>query len=263
MIRKWKKTCWIITSLLLFSLGILGCGADKSAQDDGTLKGKKIAIGIGTYAPFSYQDKDGKQIGYDVDLIDALAKKLGFTYDLKVMEYDPMFISAQNSEIDMAAGQICITDDRKKKMGFSEPYYYAGLHAVVKKDSPIHSLADLHGKKIAVEKGTAAHTYAMKNYPDANIVVFPQQSAAYLEVEKGSVDATIYDSPNVYYYLQTHPESTLNVVGDEVEKVPCGFAFPKDSKYIDQINKALKELKDDGTIDKIQAKWFKTADKAA
>lgn len=257
MKQSWKRFIVCAVSLLAVSLAIVGCGS-QSSQEDSSLKGKKLTIGIGTYAPFSYQDQDGKQIGYDVDLIDALSQKLGFTYNLKVMEYDPMLISIQNKDIDMAAGQISITDERKKKIGFSDPYYYAGLHAAVKKDSPIKSMDDLHGKKIAVEKGTAAHVYVTKNYTDADVVVFPQQSAAYLEVEKGAADATLYDTPNVLYYLQTHPDSTLHIVGDEVQKVPCGFAFPKDSKYIEQVNQALKELKDDGTIDRIQEKWLST-----
>lgn len=257
-----KKLSVMLIFAMSLSLLLAGCSSSQTTSGkDASLKGKKIEIGIGTYAPFSYQDPSGKQIGYDVDLIDALSKKIGFTYELKVMEYDPLFISVQNGQIAMAAGQICITDDRKKKMGFSDPYYSAGLHAVVRKDSSIKSLDDLHGKKIAVEKGVASHNYAAKNYPDAEVIVFPQQSAAYMEVEKGTADATIYDTPNVYYYLQTHPESQCKIVGEEVEKVPCGYAFPKDAKYIEEVNKALKELKDDGTIDAIQKKWFKTADK--
>ncbi|MDQ0202633.1 transporter substrate-binding domain-containing protein [Pectinatus haikarae] len=257
MKQNWKRLIACLFSLLLAAVAFTGCG-NQSSQDDSSLKGKKLTIGIGTYAPFSYQDQDGKQIGYDVDLLDALSKKLEFTYDLKVMEYDPMLISIQNKEIDMAAGQISITDERKQKIGFSDPYYYAGLHAAVKKDSSINSMDDLHGKKIAVEKGTAAHIYVTKNYSDSDIIVFPQQSAAYLEVEKGAADATLYDTPNVLYYLQTHADSTLRIAGEEVQKVPCGLAFPKDSKYISQINQALKELKDDGTIDKIQEKWLST-----
>ncbi len=255
MIKKW---CLMLMAVVMVSLLAAGCSSSNTvSSQDTSLKGKKLLIGIGTYAPFFYQDADGKQIGFDVDLIDAISKKVGFTYELKVMEFDPLFVSVQTGQVNMAAGQVCITDDRRKKMGFSSPYYYAGLRSVVRKDSSITGMEQLHGKKIAVEKGAAAHAYTSKSFPDSEIIAFPQQSAAYMEVEKGTADATIYDTPNVAYYLKTHPQSQIKIVGQEVEKVPCGFAFPKDSKYIAEIDKALKELQDDGTIDALQKKWVK------
>lgn len=256
MIKKWFL---MLVSIITLTILAAGCGSSTSnsvSTKDTSLKGKKVTIGIGTYAPFFYQDANGKNIGYDLDLIDAISKKIGFTYELKVMEFDPLFISVQGGQVDIAAGQVCITEERKKKMSFSTPYYYAGLRTVVRKDSAITSQNDLHDKKIAVEKGAAAHAYTSKTYPDAEIIAFPQQSAAYMEVEKGSAHATIYDTPNVAYYLKTHPESQIKVVGTEVEKVPCGFAYPKDSKYVAEIDKALKELQDDGTLDALQKKWI-------
>ncbi len=256
MVKKWLL---MLVSIVALAILAAGCGSSTSntaSSQDTSLKGKKIVIGIGTYAPFFYQDASGKNIGFDLDLIDAISKKVGFTYELKVMEFDPLFISVQGGQVDMAAGQVCITEERKKKMSFTAPYYYAGLRAVVRKDSSITSQDELHGKTIAVEKGAAAHAYTSKTYPDSEIIAFPQQSAAYMEVEKGTAHATIYDTPNVAYYLKTHPESQLKVVGTEVEKVPSGFAFPKNSKYVAEIDKALKELQDDGTIDALQKKWI-------
>ena len=127
---------------------------------------------------------------------------------------------------------------------------------VVRKDSPIQQLVELKGKKIAVEKGTAAHKYVTEHCKDSEIVVFPAISAAFMEVEQGKADALMQDKPNAVYYLKKHPESGLALLGDETAKIPDGFALPKDSPYKAEFDKALKELQEDGTIKKLEDKWL-------
>jgi ABC-type amino acid transport substrate-binding protein len=233
-----------------------GCGSSSSSGDSASLKGKELKVGTGIYAPFSFKDQDGKLVGFDVDLLDALAKKCGFTYKITPTEYDNLFMSISNGEYDIGMGQVCITDERKKKMDFTEPYAHAGLQFIVKKDSGITSIDQLKGKKIAVEKGTAAHKYVTEHCKDSEIVVFPQISAAFLEVEQGKADALMQDKPNAAYYIKKHPESNLMLMGNETDKIPDGFALVKNSPYKAELDKALKELQDDGTIKKLEDKWL-------
>ena len=167
-----------------------------------------------------------------------------------------MFMAVANGEYDIGMGQVCITEDRKKKMDFTEPYENAGLQFVVRKDENLTSVDQLKGKKIAVEKGTAAHKYVTEHCKDSEIVVFPAISAAFMEVEQGKADALMQDKPNAVYYLKKHPESGLALLGDETAKIPDGFALPKDSPYKAEFDKALKELQEDGTIKKLEDKWL-------
>ena len=167
-----------------------------------------------------------------------------------------MFMTVANGEYDIGMGQVCITEDRKKKMDFTEPYENAGLQFVVRKDENLTSVDQLKGKKIAVEKGTASHKYVTEHCKDSEIVVFPSISAAFMEVEQGKADALMQDKPNAVYYLKKHPESGLALLGDETAKIPDGFALPKDSPYKAEFDKALKELQEDGTIKKLEDKWL-------
>ena len=242
-------------SAAALTLGLFSCGGSGSS-DKASLKGKELKVATGIYAPFAFKDENSKLVGFDLDLLDAMSKKLGFTYKVTPTEYDNMFMAVANGEYDIGMGQVCITEDRKKKMDFTEPYENAGLQFVVRKDENLTSVDQLKGKKIAVEKGTAAHKYVTEHCKDSEIVVFPAISAAFMEVEQGKADALMQDKPNAVYYLKKHPESGLALLGDETAKIPDGFALPKDSPYKAEFDKALKELQEDGTIKKLEDKWL-------
>ncbi|MCH4167139.1 MAG: ABC transporter substrate-binding protein [Megasphaera sp.] len=253
---KIKKAVLAGMTMVMAMTMLAGCGSSNGGKDAASLKGKELKIGTGIYAPFAFKDESGNLVGFDVDLIEALSKKLGFTYTITATEYDNMFMSVTNKEYDIGMGQVCITDERKKKMDFTEPYEQAGLQFVVKKDSGITTIDQLKGKKIAVEKATAAHKYVTDNCKDSEIVIFPAIAPAFLEVEQGRADAMMQDKPNAAYYIKKHPDSGLVLLGDETAKIPDGFALPKDSPYKAELDKALKELQEDGTIKKLEDKWL-------
>ena len=256
MLNNIKKAVCIGMGIMIMSMLLVGWGNTDGGNKTESLKGKELKVATGIFAPFSYKDDNGKLVGFDEDLLDALSKKCGFTYKITATEYDNMFMSIQNGEYDLGMGQVCITDERKQKMDFVGPYRSAGLQFVVKKDSGITSLDQLNGKKIAVEKGTAAHKYVTEHCKDSEIVVFPQIASAYMEVEQGKADALMQDTPNVQFYIKQHPDCNLMLLGNDTDKIPDGFAIPKDSPYKDELNNALQELKDNGTIKKIEDKWL-------
>ena len=256
MNSKVKKAILAGLSAVVSISVLAGCGGGSGSSDKASLKGKELNVATGIYAPFAFKDENSKLVGFDLDLLDAMSKKLGFTYKVTPTEYDNMFMAVANGEYDIGMGQVCITEDRKKKMDFTEPYENAGLQFVVRKDENITSVDQLKGKKIAVEKGTAAHKYVTEHCKDSEIVVFPAISAAFMEVEQGKADALMQDKPNAVYYLKKHPDSGLTLLGDETAKIPDGFALPKDSPYKAEFDKALKELQEDGTIKKLEDKWL-------
>ncbi len=237
-----------------------------ASSPDGALKGVTLKVGTsGLFGPFSYYDKDGTTlIGYDIDLIKALQSVLGFEIDggqIQAMDYSALTTSVAQGKLDMAAAALCVTDERKKVIDFSNIYQDSGLVVMVNSDnaSGILSVKDLAGKTVAVEKGTASHAYATKNLSSSTIQVHDTITTAYLSLEQGKVDAVIQDGPGAAFYIKTATSTKLKVVGDEFNQgqSPYAIAFTKGFKYVDQFNAALDELKANGTMDKLADKWCK------
>lgn len=244
-------------------------GTETSSDVTGALKGVTLKIGTsGTYAPFSYFDKDGTTLqGYDVDMLNELQKILGFTVDggkLSDMDYGPLTTSISQDQLDVVAAALCATDTRKESMNFSDTYYDAGIVVIVPKDEKkITSFNDLKSGnyKVAVQTGTISYEYAAANLPEKCIQSFDSQALAYKAVEGGQADATIYDAPGSSYSIKTG-EVNLKIVGDEFYQgqAPYAIAFSFDicKKYPDLVtdfNAAIKQLEENGTMDQLKKKW--------
>jgi polar amino acid transport system substrate-binding protein/glutamine transport system substrate-binding protein len=236
------------------------------AAVDGAMKGVTLKIGTsGLFGPFTYYDKDGTTlIGYDIDLINALQKKLGFEIDsntIQAMSYSALTTSVAEGKLDMAAAALCVTEERQKVIDFSDIYQDSGLVVMVNStdDKGITSVDSLAGKTVAVEKGTASHAYATKFLTNSTIEVHDTITTAYLSLEQQKVDAVIQDGPGAAFYIKTTTDSQLKVVGDEFNQgqSPYALAFTKGFKYVDLFNAALKELEADGTIKALEDKWCK------
>ena len=175
------------------------------------------------------------------------------------MDYSALTTSLAENKLDIGAAALCATDERKEVMDFSDIYCDSGQVVMVNKtdDKGIKSVDDLKDKKIAVEKGTASHTYASKNLTSATLEVHDTITTAYESLEQGKVDAVIQDGPGAYFYIKTTPDSNLEVVGDEFNQgqAPYCVAISKECKYYDEINAAVKVLIDNGTTDELYAKW--------
>ncbi len=262
---------------VLLCVGLLsGCGGSQSASSGsgsgdyhGALKDVELAVGTsGTYAPFSYFDKDGTTLtGYDIELMKKLQDILGFKLKdgkMQDMDYGPLGTSLSQGQLDVGAAALCATDERKKSMDFSDVYYDAGIVVIVAKDNDtIHSVDDLKDGKytVAVQTGCAAYEYAVKNLPENCLKSFDSQALAYKAVEDGQADATIYDMPGTSYGIKTGAIN-VKIVGDEFFKgqAPYSIAFSKNivKKYphiIEDFNQALQELKDNGTLDELKKKY--------
>ena len=212
-----------------------------------------------SFAPFEFPDgKDGKIIGFDIDLINAIGKKMGYKkITIKSMGFDALIPAINSGNIDAAIAGMSITDARKKQVNFSDPYYDSGLMAIVRKDNDtIHSLADLKGKKIGVQLGTTGAMEAEK-IEGAKVTNFDTSDLACIELQNGNVDAVISDLPVLQYFLKQKGSSYAKAVGEPKKGDHYGIAVAKDKKdVLDGINKAMKELKDSGEYQKIYDKWF-------
>lgn len=218
----------------------------------------KLKVGVDTaFVPFEFK-QGNKYVGFGLDLWDAIAKKMGVTYELKPMDFGGLIPGLQSRNLDVAMAGITITPVRKRVVDLSNPYYDVGLLMAVKQNSTLTKFNDLTGKKVGLKQGTAAASY-MKANVKANYVEFPNIDNAYLNLQAGNVDAVVHDSPNVLYYVKTAGNGKIKSVGD-LKSVPVeqyGFALQKNSPYTAKVNKALNDLKVDGTYNKLYSKWFK------
>ncbi|WLV24095.1 transporter substrate-binding domain-containing protein [Aciduricibacillus chroicocephali] len=249
----------VIAASLILLLAACGGGNEESKSKGDKKKALKDTYTVGTdnsFVPFEFQ-KDGKLTGFDVDLMKAIAEEAGFNVNFKTTNFDGIIPGLQTKSFDMAIAGIGITEERKKAIDYSDPYYESGLGIGVKQDNKdIKDIDDLKGKKIATRLGSTSADYIKKHLDGATPKEYEQLDQAYLAVENGSVDAILYDWPNVAYYIKTKGES-LKMVGDKYQAEKYGIAVAKgQEELVDAVNDALKKLKENGKYDEINEKYF-------
>lgn len=262
-----------ILALVLAAALLAGCGGGKEKTQGGQQPpqqqqqqqqqqqaGQKLVVASDTaYAPFESLDTaTGKYVGFDMDLIRAVSKEMGYDEPkIESMAFDGVLASVETSKVDCAISAITINDDRLKKMNFSKAYYKSGLSIVVKENNDtIKSIKDLEGKRIAVQAATTGADMA-KSIQGAKITQFDRVTDALMEVKKGSADAVINDHPVNQYYLTQETGKGLKIVGELLSSEYYGIAVPKGKdELLKKINDALVKLKQNGTYDQIYKKWF-------
>lgn len=224
-----------------------------------TAYAKDLIIGVDTaFVPFEYKGKDGKYTGFDIDLWDEIADRLGVSYQLRPMDFNGLIPALTTGNIDVALAAIFIKSSREKKIDFSHPYFRAGLKVMVRSsNTDIKGPADLKGKVVAVKLGTATVEYVNSLNPK-KVVKFPNIDQAYMEVVFGGADAAMHDTPNVLYYIKEAGKGKVKAVGADVKAAYYGIAFPQGSELRDKVNVALLEMMEDGGYAQIYKKWFGT-----
>lgn len=249
--RQWKLLSLLMLSALII-IGLVGC-ADSSDE----LKDEYTVVSDTSFVPFEFKE-DGEYVGFDIDLIYAIAEEVGFEINFETTNFDGIIPGLQTGSFDIALAGIGITEERAKKIDYSDPYYESGLYIGVNIDNDeINGMEDLEGKTIATRLGSTSSAYIEENIDGAEANQYEQLDQAYLAVENGSADAILYDAPNVAYYIQTKGEDSLKLVGDLYEAEEYGIAFAQgQDKLVEEVDKALETLKDNGKYDEIYEKWF-------
>lgn len=211
------------------------------------------------YKPFQFKDESNKTVGFDVDLMDLVAKKLGVTQEIVDIEFEQITSGAvfAAKKCDAAAAAITIRPDRQKAALFSDPYFSATQALLVASDSTVTDLADLKGKVLAVQAGTTGQDYAKENAA-ANgytVKVFDDMPSGANAVLAKTVDAAINDNGVVYNFASSNPGTKVVKEFDTSEKY--GFSMGKDNTaLLTVVNEVLKTAKADGTYNDIYKKWF-------
>jgi len=241
--------------LIIFALSLIlaGCGGQAPQQ------AKILKIGTdAAFAPFEFQDEKSKEyVGFDIDLIKAVGKQMGYEVKIQGMGFDGLIPALEAGQIDAVISGMTITAERSKKVNFSKPSYTSGLSIVVRQDNAaIKEFKDLEGKRLGVQIGTTGADFA-KKVAGAKIREFNTAPEAFLELKAGGVDAVINDLPVNEYYIARMGSKDAKIVGQPLNAEDYGIATAKkNTELARKIDKALDELRKSGEYDKIYEKWF-------
>ncbi|GAA1236636.1 polar amino acid transport system substrate-binding protein [Microbacterium phyllosphaerae] len=210
------------------------------------------------YAPFEFEGDNGEYTGFDIDLLDAIAKEL----DLKLSVQDVGFDALQSGTTlaagtcDVGASAMTITDERKANIDFSEPYYESLQSLLVRTDSGIKSIDDLSGKNVGVQQGTTGEAYATENAKGAELVQYPSDGELWPAMQAGQIDAILQDQPVNLEHEKA--DSAYKIVEEYETGESYGFAFAKGEKDTlrEAIDGALQDLRDSGDYQTIYDNYF-------
>lgn len=219
------------------------------------VKSGMLTIGSDTtYPPMESVDSKGNMVGYDIDLGNRIGQELGVKTQFKTILFDDIFNQLIGKKYDMIISSITITDERKQKYGFSDPYLNAGEVIITRKDNIlIKSPNDLKGKRVGVEKNTTEEKEAPKY--TTLVVSYPDNVPAISDLKIGKLDGVLTDLPNAKGIIDKNPE--LKIASDPFTADVYGVVFRKeDTTFINKVNQILAKLQQNGYLTDLKHKWL-------
>ncbi|HCL66431.1 MAG TPA: amino acid ABC transporter [Rhizobium sp.] len=227
---------------------------------------EKLRIGTeGAYPPFNYTDSDGKIGGFDVEIGKVLCERMKVECDVVAQDWDGIIPGLLAKKYDMIVASMFITEERKTKVSFTNPYYLAAMTHIAPKGSKITEFTNeaLKGKVIGAQAGTTQADYVAAVYPDAVLKVYPTQDEVSLDMANGRLDLEVGDLlPLLEWVTKTDDGKCCELVGKPItdpKYVGDGVGIAvrqEDNDLREKLNKALDEIRADGTYQKINAKYF-------
>lgn len=252
----------LITVALVFSLA--ACDGTEEPNDEGTDEPvEEVVYLAGTdaaFPPFEMLEGD-KVVGFDADILQAIAEAADIKIELKHTGWDPLFNGLDNGSLDIGIAAITIRDDRLELYDFSDPYFEANQLIMVREDSDVTSLADLAGKQIGVQTATTGNFVVADAFGETykGIKGYDDIPAAVDDLLLGRLDAIVTDNAVIQEYLKVVAKDGYKLIKDpsfEVEQYGIAFLKGRDDGLIEKVNEGLKQIKADGTYDQIFSKYF-------
>lgn len=213
-----------------------------------------------TFAPFEFSKTDGSLTGFDVELITAIGKEVGFDVEIVNMPFDGLIPAMITSQIDAAIAAITITDERAKRVDFSDPYYTSGLSVLILEEnaSKYPNIDALKGQKLCAQIGTTGAMTAEKLSP-GKAKSFNTEPEAFMELKAKGCEGVVNDRPiNLYFLTQTDASNGVTEINEILTAEKYGIAVRKgNTELLDKLNAGLKKLHENGVYDEIYQKWFK------
>ncbi len=271
-----KKFLAVLMSaaMLLSVLALSGCGGtettppaeDENAKDAGAAavttvtEGKLTVSTNAQFPPYEMVADNGEFEGIDIEVAQAIADKLGLELQVDDMDFDGALLAAQNGKSDMVMAGVTITDERKAAMDFTDTYANGVQVVIVKEGSDITAIEDLDGKMIGTQRGTTGYIYCSDTpenggYGEDHVTPFDDGATAVQALINGQVDCVVIDNAPAQEYVKANPG--LKILETEFANEDYAIGVAKgNTALLDAINQALKELTEDGTIQKIIDKYI-------
>jgi cystine transport system substrate-binding protein len=262
----------VLGTAAALTLALAGCSSSSPAGEGGSSESAAssslqeiqdsgvLTVGTeGTYQPFSFHEGgSGELTGYDVEVITAVAEKMGVEAEFEETQWDAIFAGLEAGRFDVIANQVSITDERKAAYDFSEPYTVSsGVIVTTADNTEITSFEDLSGKTTA--QSLTSNWYELATESGANVEPVEGWAQSVTLLEQGRVDATINDELTYLDYQKTNNNEGIKIAATTEEQSQSAVAVRKGStELVDAIDTALAELRADGTLAEISEKYFGT-----
>ena len=253
-------------------LGVAGCGrssdekteenTENTEQTGETTEGTDGIIKMGVSADFppfeSYADDAVTFVGFDIDLMQEICNRLGMELQIQDMNFDAIVAAVQTGKLDVGVSGITITDERKESVAFSDPYFVASQSILVQKDSPITSYEDLvNGDYTAgVQLGTTGDIMASEKI-SGRVSQYEKYGDALAGLLGGKNDCMVLDTGVADAFAAANDLVVVGTFGEATDSENYGIAIAKENtELLEKVNGALAEMKEDGFIDELTAKYF-------
>lgn len=254
-----KKT--VTTALLAATVVLAGCSDDKQAETSGSAADKVSVVKVGmsgTYYPFTFMEK-GELQGFEVDLWNEIASRLNSKVEFVTAPFSGLFGMLEAGQLDTISNQITLTEERENRYAFSQPYVYDGAQIAVHSDNQdIKGVADLEGKKVAVNLGSNFEAILRQSDPEEKINIVTYDSGIEQDVVVGRSDAFVMDRISVLALIEKS-DLPLKLAGEPIEILKNGMPFLSNNEgkaMRDKVNSALNDMRADGSLARISNKWF-------
>jgi ABC-type amino acid transport substrate-binding protein len=247
---------FFLAAVLAVTLAACGGGSGGGGGGGG---GEDVSVASDiAYPPFEFE-KNGEPVGFDIDLMDEIGKRAGFTPEYQNVGFDGIIGGLANNQYDLVISAMTITPERQKRIDFSDPYFNADQSLLVPSDSDIGSADEIGDSTVGVQIGTTGEIKAKEFEEQGKITgevrTFDTIEDAFAALNNGQIDAIINDLP-VSQDEVNNSDGKLEIVQVIPTGEQYGIAFPKGSDLRPDVNKALQEIKDDGTYEEIYKKWI-------
>jgi polar amino acid transport system substrate-binding protein len=246
MLRGW--TSWALGALV-------AVGLSQGANAQGTMK---VGANVGN-VPWEFQNEKGEIVGFEIDLVNEIGKRLGKTVEIVNIPFQGLFAAVQSGQIDAAVSSITITKKRLESVAFAQPYYDSDQSLTVTKASGIKGSGDLSGKTVGVDTGSTGDMWATENQAKLKVKEIRRYEGlnpAMLDLAAGRIDGYISDIPALLYYVKDKPQFAV------VERIKTteqySVMMAKNSPLVGPVNDTIAAMKKDGSLAALHKKWFGT-----
>ena len=269
---KKKLLSTLLTVSMIAALAV-GCGNSSSGEDSGdsqdsssdgeqTTYEKIMEKGVmtvgteGTYQPFTYHDENDELTGYDVEVAKAIGEKMGVEVEFSEITWEGLLASLDNGTVDLVLNQVSVTDEREEKYDFTDPYLYSYIALITTGDNTeIDSWESARGKKTSLN--VSSNYAAIAEEYEMDITASETFSKDIELLTAGRTDCVINNTIAFNDYLVQKPDVDIKIVDVQEDADTVAIPIPKGNEdLVDAVNKAIKELQDDGTLTKLSEQFL-------